>query len=149
MIVSADVLLVEDNPADAEFVLESLRGALAGRLLHLHDGAIALDYLFHRGAYADSAETLPALVLLDIKLPKVDGFTVLREIKGDPRTQRVPVVMLTSSNVERDVSLCYALGVNSYIQKPMDFDAFRSVVRTIGQYWLSTNIGPTAGGAIP
>lgn len=146
MTAPTDVLLVEDNPADAEFVLDSLRRADIGeRLHHAHDGAEALDFLFARGRYASRAlEPPPRLVLLDIKLPKVDGFAVLREIKGNAATRVIPVVMLTSSNVERDVAQCYQLGVNSYVQKPMGFEQFRSVVQSLGRYWLDLNATPRA-----
>lgn len=138
-----DILLVEDNPADAEFVRESLRGDVADRVFHVHDGAEALDFLFARGTYAGRAdEQLPRLILLDIKLPKVDGFEVLRELKANAATRAIPVVMLTSSAVERDVALCYRLGVNSYVQKPMDFGQFRTTVQLIGRYWLSANEMP-------
>lgn len=141
---TVDILLVEDNPADAELVLESLRGEqIADRLHHVHDGAEALDFLFAQGPYVNrQLEPPPRLVLLDIKLPKVDGFAVLREMKGHPATSTIPVVMLTSSNVERDVALCYRLGVNSYVQKPVDFQEFRTTVQLIERYWLATNAAP-------
>jgi len=144
-----DILLVEDNPADAEFVMESLRGDhTTERVFQVHDGAEALDFLFARGAYTSRvADQLPRLVVLDIKLPKVDGFTVLRELRSHAATRLIPVVMLTSSNVERDVALCYRLGVNSYVQKPMDFAQFRSTVQLVGRYWLGANLMPPASAA--
>ena len=144
MSTTTDILLVEDNPADAEFVITSLRALHASeRVVHVRDGAAALDFLFARGHHASRAlEPQPRLVLLDIKLPKVDGFTVLREMRGHPRTRLIPVVMLTSSKVERDVALCYRLGVNSYVQKPVSFEEFRTTVQRIGQYWLGENAPP-------
>ena len=139
-----DILLVEDNLSDAELAMEALRGeSVANRVLHVHDGAEALDFLFSRGKFSTRDEELPPrLVLLDIKLPKVDGFSVLREMKQHPATRVIPVVMLTSSNVERDVALCYRLGVNSYVQKPVDFDQFRQTVQLVGRYWLGVNATP-------
>ena len=144
MTVPIDILLVEDNLADAEFVIESLRGqGIADRVHHLHDGAEALDFLFARGAHAGRAqEPPPRLVLLDIKLPRVDGFSVLRELKNHPSMRVIPVVMLTSSNVERDVALCYRLGVNSYVQKPVVFEQLRATVQLLGRYWLGANAAP-------
>jgi CheY-like chemotaxis protein len=144
MSTAIEILLVEDNPADAELALESLRGEhMADRVHHVHDGAEALDFLFARGAYRSrEIEPAPRLVLLDIKLPKVDGFAVLREMKSNPATSVIPVVMLTSSNVERDVALCYRLGVNSYVQKPVDFHEFRTTVQLVGRYWLGVNATP-------
>lgn len=144
MSAPVDVLLVEDNPADAEFVIDSLRRIQITECVHhVHDGAEALDFLFARGSFAArELDPPPRLLLLDIKLPKVDGFTVLREIKSNPLTRAIPVVMLTSSIVERDVAKCYALGVNSYVQKPMDFEQFRSTVQHVGRYWLEVNALP-------
>lgn len=148
MNTQVDLLLVEDNPADAEFVIEALRSAhLAERVFHAHDGAEALDFLFAQGAFAGRVAEQPRLVLLDIKLPKVDGFEVLRRIREDPTSRLTPVVMLTSSNVERDIVRCYRLGVNSYVQKPMDFDAFRTIVQGIGRYWLGANLPPPVSAA--
>lgn len=136
-----DVLLVEDNLSDAELIIEALgRERLAERLHHVHDGAEALDFLFCRGAYeAREFGRPPRLVLLDVKLPKVDGLAVLRELKQDPRTAPIPVVMLTSSNIEQDVTQGYRLGANSYVQKPVDFERFQDAVRRIGLYWLTLN----------
>ena len=144
MTAPVDILLVEDNLADAEFVIESLRGQnIADRVVHIHDGADALDFVFGRGEHAGRAlEPPPRLVLLDIKLPRVDGFTVLREMKNHPATRIIPIVMLTSSNVERDVALCYRLGVNSYVQKPVGFEQFRATVQLVGRYWLGANAPP-------
>lgn len=142
-----EMLLVEDNPADAELILASLGGEHRADRMHVvHDGEEALDFLFCRGAYADRVfDKPPRLVILDVKLPKVGGLEVLREIKRDPRTRSIPVVMLTSSNIERDVARGYHLGANSYVQKPMDFGQFRETVRWIGRYWLTMNEAPPSG----
>jgi len=139
-----DLLLAEDNPSDTELILESLAG-LRERVFAVEDGVEALDFLFGRGDFAERAHLgLPRVVVLDVKLPKVGGFDVLRELRADPRTRKVPVVMLTSSNLERDVARGYELGANSYVQKPVDFDRFRETVRLLGLYWLSTNEPPPA-----
>jgi len=140
---SVQVLLVDDNPADAELVLVTLAGSVSPSIYHVHDGEEALDFLFCRADYAERHfEQLPRLVLLDLKLPKVNGLEVLREIRGDPRTRSIPVVLLTSSKMERDVLEGYRLGVNSYIQKPVDFEEFRETVKDIGRYWLERNEPP-------
>jgi two-component system response regulator len=138
-----EILLVEDNAEDAEMTLRALRKRnLANQLHWVKDGAEALDYLFCRGQYAgrDPARP-PKLVLLDIKMPKVDGIEVLRQIKGSA-LKTVPVVVMTSSNEERDVVESYRLGVNSYIVKPVAFDAFLETVSGIGMYWVLTNRVP-------
>jgi two-component system response regulator len=135
------VLLVEDNPDDLELAqLAFQRGRFANTVDVARDGAEALEHLFCEGRYADrdSAE-LPRLVLLDIKLPFVDGIDVLRSIKSDPRTKHIPVVMLTSSGQDRDLHACYALGANSYIVKPVDMEQFLNAVQNIGLYWLMLN----------
>jgi two-component system response regulator len=135
------VLLVEDNPSDLELTLHALdRGRFGNRIDVVRDGAEALDYLFAKGRHAgrDPAD-LPRVVLLDLKLPLVDGIEVLREIRGDPRTRRLPVVMLTSSAEDRDLKDCYALGVNSYIVKPVDIDQFFTAIQQVGVYWLILN----------
>lgn len=136
-----EILLVEDNPHDAELTLRALRKHnLANRLHHSKDGADALDFLFARGEYATRhVEDSPRVVLLDLKLPKVDGLEVLRQIKTDPRTRPVPVVVLTSSREERDLVQSYELGVNSYLSKPVEFDAFADTVAQLGMYWLLLN----------
>jgi CheY-like chemotaxis protein len=136
-----EVLLVEDNAADAELIVDSLGlERLAERLHLVRDGEEALEFLFCRGRYAAREFTRPPrLVILDVKLPKVDGLRVLHEIKRDPRTAPIPVVMLTSSNIEQDVARSYVLGANSYIQKPVDFPRFQETVRHLGVYWLSLN----------
>jgi two-component system, response regulator len=138
-----EILLVEDNPEDAEMTLRALRKRnLANQLHWVKDGAEALDYLFCRGQYAGrDAARPPKLVLLDIKMPKVDGIEVLRQIKGSA-LKTVPVVVMTSSNEERDVVESYRLGVNSYIVKPVAFEAFLDTVSKIGLYWVLTNRVP-------
>jgi two-component system response regulator len=138
-----EILLVEDNTEDAEMTMRALRKRNLANLLHwVRDGEEALDYLFCRGQYAgrDPARP-PKLVLLDIKMPKVDGIEVLRQVKGSP-LKTVPVVVMTSSNEERDVVESYRLGVNSYIVKPVAFDAFLETVSKIGLYWVLTNRVP-------
>ncbi|SRR5579875_1781980 len=141
-----DILLVEDNPADAELTLHALRKNNLANNIHLaRDGEEALDFLFCRGPYAARhRENVPRLVLLDLKLPKVDGLEVLQQIKSDPRTQSIPVVVMTSSKEERDLVKSYQLGVNSYIQKPVSFAEFQDVVRQLGMYWLLINSKPPA-----
>ena len=136
-----EILLVEDSPADAEMTLRALRrNNLANRVQWLKDGAEALEFMFRRGAYAGREATpVPKLVLLDIKMPKVDGIEVLRALKADAATRAVPVVMMTSSNEERDVVESYRLGANSYIVKPVQFEAFMETVAKIGLYWMLTN----------
>jgi two-component system response regulator len=136
-----EILLAEDNPEDAEMTIRALRrNNLANQLHWVKDGAEALDYLFGTGEYAGrDTSRPPRLVLLDIKMPKVDGIEVLRRLKQDDATRRIPVVVMTSSNEERDVFESYRLGVNSYIVKPVQFDAFRETVARIGMYWVLTN----------
>jgi CheY-like chemotaxis protein len=139
-----DILLVEDNPADVELSLRALRAQNVSNPVHVvRDGEEALDFLFCRGAFGErSFDRPPKLVLLDLKLPKVDGMEVLRQLKADPRTKPIPVVILTSSREERDLVESYQLGVNSYIQKPVDFDQFREVVKQLGLYWMVVNVPP-------
>lgn len=136
-----DILLVEDNPDDVELTrIAFAEAGIDGRLAVVRDGAEALDYLFARGAHAGRApEALPAIVLLDLNLPKLDGREVLQGIRSDPRTRKLPVVVLTTSDEPFDVEASYALGVNSYIRKPVDFDQFVAVVKQIGLYWLVLN----------
>ena len=136
-----DILLVEDNQDDMDLALHALKqGRLANNIVVARDGEEALDFLFCRGAFAQrSFEHPPKLVLLDLKLPKVDGMEVLRQAKNDPRTKTIPIVIMTSSKEERDLVAGYNLGANSYIQKPVDFDQFRETVKSIGLYWLVIN----------
>lgn len=135
-----EVLLADDKPADAELIMLSLGEAIVARVHHVHDGEEALDFLFCRATYAQrSVEALPRLIVLDIKLPKLSGLEVLEEIKRDPRTRAIPAVLLTSSRLEEDVVRGYQLGANSYVQKPVQFERFRQVVRQLGAYWLAVN----------
>lgn len=137
-----EILLVEDDPADAEMTMRALRrNHLANKIHWVKDGEEALDYVFgHR-----AAAPLPKLVLLDLKMPKVDGMEVLRRLKADRATQAVPVVIMTSSNEEKDVVESYNLGANSYIVKPVQFEAFLDTVGKIGLYWILTNRVPFEG----
>lgn len=139
-----EILLVEDNPTDAELATMALKERnLANKLVWVKDGAEALDFLFATGAYASrSVENRPKVVLLDLRLPKVDGLEVLRRIKSDPRTKNIPVAVVTSSKEDRDVIASYNLGVNSFISKPVDFDEFTKVVSELGFYWLLINRPP-------
>ena len=138
-----EILLVEDNPNDEMLAIHAFkRQNLANRVHVVRDGAEALEYIFGTGAYADRTIENPKVILLDLKLPLVDGIEVLRKIRSDPRTRLIPVVALTSSNEERDLVETYALGVNSYIVKPVDFEQFNEVARHLGYYWLLLNRQP-------
>jgi CheY-like chemotaxis protein len=141
-----DILLVEDNPDDLDLTLYALkRNNLANAVHIVRDGEEALDFVFCRGAFQNrSFDDPPKVVLLDLKLPKVDGLEVLRAMKNDRRTKAVPVVVMTSSKEQRDMVEGYQLGVNSYIQKPVDFDEFRNLIKQLGFYWLVVNQPPPA-----
>ena len=143
-----DILLVEDNQDDAELALHALRrDNLANNIFVARDGEEALEFIFCSGAFTHrSFERPPKLILLDLKLPKVDGMEVLNRLKSDARTKTIPVVIMTSSKEERDLVKGYGLGVNSYIQKPVDFNQFRETVKQVGLYWLVTNQPPVSDG---
>lgn len=141
------ILLVEDNPNDAELTLEALsRHNLANDVIWVHDGAEALDYLFCRGKFSGRDGNDLAVILLDLKLPKVDGLEVLRTIKADTRLRIIPVVVLTSSREEKDLVESYQLGVNAYVVKPVDFNAFIHAVRELGVFWALINEPPPRAG---
>ena len=136
-----EILLVEDNPNDAELAIRALnKHRLANNLVHVSDGAEALDYLFARGEYAGrDIENRPKLILLDLKLPKVNGLEVLAAIKADESTRTIPVVVVTSSRQDPDIEKAYALGANSYVVKPIDFEQFSDSMASVGYYWLLVN----------
>jgi two-component system, response regulator len=139
-----DILLVEDTPADVQLTMHVFQKYnISNRVEIVEDGAEALDFLFHTGPYADRDER-PKVVLLDLKLPRVSGLEVLRQIRADPRTHKLPVVILTSSREDVDIEKCYELGVNSYIVKPVDFAQFGESVRQLGLYWLVLNQSPSS-----
>ncbi len=142
--VEVEILLVEDNPTDAELCIRALRkSSLANNLVWVKDGAEALDFLFATGQYSNRDILCPPkVVLLDLRLPKVDGIEVLRKIKEDERTRTIPVVVLTSSKEDRDVAESYKVGVNSFISKPVEFDEFAKTVSDLGLYWLLVNRPP-------
>jgi two-component system response regulator len=139
-----EILLVEDDPADAELTLMAIgKEKLSASVYVVRDGAEALDFVFCRGSYSERKfERPPKLILLDLKLPKISGHQVLRAIKSDPRTRSIPVVVLTSSDQDRDLVECYRSGTNSYIQKPVDLQKFQETVRNFGTYWLRVNQPP-------
>lgn len=141
MTEEVEILLVEDNRSDAELAMLALQERnLANRLVWVKDGAEALDFLFATGAYASRVVgNGPKVILLDLRLPKVDGLEVLRRVKSDERTRRIPVVVLTSSKEDRDMVASYDLGVNSYVSKPVDFDEFSKTISELGLYWLIVN----------
>ncbi len=137
------ILLVEDDRMDVELTLNALsENNITNDVIVARDGAEALDYLFRRGAYASRSDHDPLLILLDLKLPKVDGLEVLDQLKRDERMRALPVVMLTSSNEEKDVVRSYYLGVNAYVVKPVDFDEFAAAIRQVGLFWTITNHPP-------
>jgi CheY-like chemotaxis protein len=142
-----EILLVEDNEADEELAIHALRtNNLANQIHVARDGEEALDFLFCRGKHNGRGfDNPPRLILLDLKLPKVDGLQVLRQLKSDARTKAIPIVILTASREERDMVNGYQLGVNSYIQKPVDFVQFREVIKQLGLYWLVVNQAPPHG----
>lgn len=140
---SVEILLVEDNPTDAELTMRALRKInLANSVTWVKDGQQALDFVYRRGTYGGRADDHPKLILLDLKLPKVDGVEVLRQLKSDEHTKTIPVVMLTSSAEESDIVRSYKLGVNSYIVKPVDFEQFGETVAKAGLYWMLMNRVP-------
>ncbi|MEP7309501.1 MAG: response regulator [Acidobacteriota bacterium] len=137
------ILLVEDSPRDAELILNALEeNKLANEVVHVRDGAEALDYLYRRGSFANRSGGQPALMLLDLKLPKVDGLEVLRQIKGDAALKMLPVVMMTSSREEQDLVRSYELGANAYVVKPMKFQDFVEAVKQVSGFWAVLNEVP-------
>ncbi len=142
-----EILLVEDSPEDLELTCRALQKANLGNHIEIaRDGAEALDFIFCEGPHAGrNIEDTPKVILLDLKLPKVDGLEVLQRIKGDPRTKHIPIVVLTSSKEQGDVAKSYQTGVNSYIVKPVNFESFASVVRDLGMYWVLLNQPPSLG----
>ncbi|MFK2903103.1 response regulator [Dyella ginsengisoli] len=137
------ILLVEDSQADAEMAMDALREAnLVNPVVHLEDGVDCLDYLYARGAWADRERLDPAVVLLDIKMPRMNGLDVLTQMRADERMRRIPVVILSSSREESDLARSWDLGVNAYVIKPVDVDQFFEAVRTLGQFWAVLNQAP-------
>lgn len=134
----ARILLVEDNPHDAELTLKAL-SSMANEVLHLWDGAEALDYLYRRGEFSGRPVGHPAVVLLDLKMPRVDGIEVLRQIKCDPDMKKIPVVVMTSSREDRDLNNCYDLSINAYVVKPVKFQEFVEAVKQVGAFWAVLN----------
>lgn len=146
-----NILLVEDNPDDVKLTVHAFKKCgIINPLMVVHDGVTALDYLFGTGLYAgrDPAD-LPSVMLLDLKLPRIDGLEVLRRLRADSRTRRLPVVVLTSSKEDQDIIASYDLGANSYVRKPVDFDQFLDAVRQLGLYWLLLNESPPRTGSTP
>jgi two-component system, response regulator len=139
--LAVDILLVEDNPQDSELILRSLKKKhLANSISLVEDGALALDFVFCRGKFADREQGQgPRVILLDVKLPKVNGLEVLKEIKSHEETRSIPVVMVTSSREDPDIKLAYELGANSYVVKPVDFESFQEAMVNVGLYWLLIN----------
>lgn len=141
-----EVLLIEDNPYEAELaILNFQRNQFGNRLVHIEDGEEALDFIFGTGKYIGNKDRIfnPKLILLDLKLPKVNGIEILEKIRSDPRTKKIPVVVLTSSDQEPDINKCYELGANSYIVKPVNFQDFAKVIADLGFYWILTNKQPS------
>lgn len=141
---SVEIILVEDNPDDAILTIRALKkNNLANRLIHLKDGAEALDFLFAEGEYSGRDKNItPKVILLDLKMPKVNGLEVLQRLKADNSTKHIPVVVLTSSSEDPDIKNCYSYGVNSYIVKPLGFDDFTRKISELGLYWMVTNESP-------
>lgn len=139
-----EILLIEDNMNDAELTIRALKkNNLANKLVHLKDGAEAIDFMFAEGNYfGRKVENVPKVILLDLKMPKVSGIEVLKKIKADERTKKIPVVILTSSNEDPDIQECYRLGVNSYVVKPVQFEQFVKSVSELGLYWMIINQPP-------
>lgn len=141
------ILMVEDNPDDEALLLRALKKHnIKNEIAVVRDGAEALDYLFRNGTYEDRGDANPAVVLLDLKLPKIDGLEVLRRVRDDERTKRVPVVILTSSDKQEDIARGYDLGCNSFVRKPVEFDRFAEAVTQLGLYWLLLNEPPPESG---
>ena len=137
------ILLAEDSPADAEMAVDALREArLANPIVHVEDGVEAMDYLLRRGAFANREEGLPAVLLLDIKMPRMDGLEVLKQIRTDENLKRLPVVILSSSREESDLARSWDLGVNAYVVKPVDVDQFFNAVKTLGTFWAVISQAP-------
>lgn len=137
------ILLAEDSPADAEMAVDALKEArLANPIVHVEDGVEAMDYLLRRGAYANREEGLPAVLLLDIKMPRMDGLEVLKEIRNTDELKRLPVVILSSSREESDLARSWDMGVNAYVVKPVDVDQFFGAVQTLGKFWAVINQAP-------
>ena len=137
------ILIAEDSPADAEMTIDALREArLANPIVHVEDGVEALDFLLRRGAFADREEGLPAVLLLDIKMPRMDGLEVLQRIRSEEELKRLPVVILSSSREESDLARSWDLGVNAYVVKPVDIDQFFNAVKTLGTFWAVINQAP-------
>jgi CheY-like chemotaxis protein len=140
---SVRILLVDDSATDAELCIDTLKKHhLANQLTWVKDGAEALEYLFSEGRYAERVPTQPQLILLDLAMPKVNGFDVLRRIRSDERTKSIPVVVMTSSQEDRDITESYNLGVNSYVSKPVVFDEFANTIAQLGMYWMMVNRVP-------
>lgn len=138
------ILLVDDSPRDTEMTLDALQQHnLANAIVTLRDGAEALDYMYRRGAFATRPEVVPAVILLDLKMPRVDGLEVLRQIKSDPDFKTIPIVVMTSSREDNDLKKCYELGVNAYVVKPLNFHEFMDAIKLVGAFWMVLNELPT------
>lgn len=141
------ILLAEDSPADAEMAIDALREAnLANPIVHVEDGVEVLEYLYRKGRFADRPDEVPAVLLLDIKMPRMDGLEVLQRIRADEKLRRMPVVILSSSSEESDLARSWDLGVNAYVVKPVDIQQFFEAVKTLGQFWALVNEAPSREG---